>query len=156
MYNSFWYFSSENCINLCSQAINVLLISLLKDNVNPESVQFVESAIQKLHGSLIPVDTLVQTNRRCIVNIFCLWSSTEAGHLPDKQTTTLMGVIPYTSVLEYHLKQQQSSQSSSMQAQPSQTKCRLMSNGKVFQFHFILIHFILMLYNFEYCFHCYM
>ena len=132
MYNSFWYFSSENRINLCSQAINVLLISLLKDNVNHESVQFVESAIQKLHGSLIPVDTLVQTNRRCIVNIFSLWSSTEAEHLPDKQTTTLMGVIPYTSVLEYHLKQQQSSQSSSVQAQASQTKCRLMSDGKDF------------------------
>uniref|UniRef100_K1R8A2 EF-hand domain-containing family member A2 n=1 Tax=Magallana gigas TaxID=29159 RepID=K1R8A2_MAGGI len=102
-------------------------------DVVPESIQLVETAIHKLHGSLIPVDTLVQTNRQCVVNVFSsLLSLKEAGPPGTKGSPSLMGLISYTSVLEYHLKQQQVKQQqpklSSANAGPSCTKCHLMSS----------------------------
>lgn len=111
----------------------------LQLDVVPESIQLVETAIHKLHGSLIPVDTLVQTNRQCVANVFSsLLSPKEAGPPGTKGSPSLMGLISYTSVLEYHLKQQQVKQQqpklSAANAGPSCTKCHLMSSGMIFNF----------------------
>lgn len=101
-------------------------------DVVPESIQLVETAIHKLHGSLIPVDTLVQTNRQCVVNVFSPLSLKEAGPPGNKGSPPLMGLISYTSVLEYHLKQQQTTQQQTKlraaNAGPFCTKCHLMSS----------------------------
>ncbi|XP_062594870.1 treslin-like [Saccostrea cucullata] len=76
-------------------------------DVNPESVQFVETAIHKLHGSLIPVESLVQSNRQCIGNIFSSLTPVEGVPHTQKDPSAVMGLVSYTSVIEYHLQQHQ-------------------------------------------------
>jgi hypothetical protein len=108
--------------------MNFLRSFVLQGDVIPESVKFVECALDKLDGSLIPVETLVQTNRKCLVNVSCLPSSAEnvAASSTSKDSTCLMGLVSYTSVIAHHLSQLKSGISSD---DSRQFQCNLLSNG---------------------------
>ncbi|XP_061173401.1 treslin-like [Saccostrea echinata] len=97
-------------------------------DVNPVSVQFVESAIHKLYGSLIPVETLVQSNRQCIGNIFSnLKPKPVEGVLHTwKDSSAVMGLVSYTSVIEYHLQHQSKLGAETIDS--STIKCNLTSS----------------------------
>lgn len=107
-----------------------ILIFVLQVEVIPDSVKFVESAIDKLHGSLIPVETLVQTNRNCVVNISSLQSFAKnaTASCTSKDSTSLMGLVSYTSVIAYHLQQ---TKSGTLANDSLQIQCNLLSNSKL-------------------------